>query len=282
MRKDLYGLSLTASLVFAGAAFAQTQSYAPDDLMGKIKATGEMVITVGSSPIWTTLDAAGKPSGIIPDILQAFLDKEGIDAKLTPVAMPFDSIIPALTSGKADVGANTMYVTPARQEQILFSRIMLYNSEGLFVAKGNPLNLKSLADLCGHSGGTYKGTSYVALLEKASKECPDGTEIDIKQYATLDLVLGDVAAGRLDGGLVDRSAGQYALIRNPNLPFEISPDYVTPSRAANGGALPIAPQYKDFVTAFNATYTQLLEEGVIHDILVKYGLEPTDVYLKPE
>ncbi len=27
--------------------------------------------------------------------------------------------------------------------------------------------------LCGHSGGTYKGTSYVRLLETASKACPN-------------------------------------------------------------------------------------------------------------
>lgn len=282
MRKTIYSSSLAAFMLFTGAAFSQSASYSPDDLMGKIKATGEMVVVVGNSPVWTTVDAAGSPSGVLPDILRAFLKKQNIDATLKPVVLPFDSIIPALTTGKADVAADTMYVTPARQKQILFSDIMIYNSEGLFVAKGNPLKLGSLADLCGHSGGTYKGTAYIALLENASKACPNGTSIEIKLYSTLELVLGDVAAGRLDGGLVDQVVGQYALAKNPDLGFELAPSYVTPDRAANGGALPIAPQYKDFATTFNATYKELLADGTIKGIFDKYGLTPSDEYLRRE
>jgi len=282
MKSFTLATALAGALLSTGAAFAQSASYEPDDLIGKIKATGEFVVTIGSSPAWTTLDADGKPSGIIPDILRAFLERQKIDATLKPVVLPFDSIIPALTSGKADVGANTMYVTPARQKQILFSDIMLYNSEGMFVAKGNPLKLGSLKDLCGHSAGTYKGTSYVAMLENASKECPDGTSINVQQYTSLDLVLGDVTASRLDAGLVDQSAGQYALAHNPTLAFELAEDYRTPNRAGNGGTLPIAPQYKDFAITFNATYAELLADGTIKKILEKYGLTPSDEYLRRE
>lgn len=282
MKSFVLGATLTGLLLSTCSAFAQSATYEPDDLIGKIKATKEFVITVGSSPAWTTLDANGKPSGIIPDILSAFLERQKIDAVLKPVVLPFDSIIPALTSGKADVGANTMYVTPARQKQILFSDILLYNSEGMFVAKGNPLKLGSMKDLCGHSAGTYKGTSYVALLDNASKECSDGTSINIQQYTSLDLVLGDVTAGRIDAGLVDQSAGQYALAHNPALAFELAEKYQTPNRAANGGALPIAPQYKDFVVTFNATYAEMLADGTVKAILEKYGLTPSDEYLRRE
>jgi len=279
--KKTPGVALAAFLALTGSVYAESE-YAPDDLIGKIKSTGEFVIVVGNSPVWTTVDASGSPSGVVPDILRAFLEREKIDAKLKPVVLPFDSIIPALTTGKADVAADTMYVTPARQKQILFSDIMIYNSEGMFVAKGNPLKLETMKDLCGHSAGTYKGTAYVDLLEQGSKACPDGKSIDIKLYGELELVLGDVASGRLDAGLVDQVVGQYALAKNPSLAFELAPGYVTPDRAANGGALPIAPQYKDFAVTFNKTFAELLADGTIEKIFDKYGLTPSDEYLRRE
>jgi polar amino acid transport system substrate-binding protein len=196
--------------------------------------------------------------------------------------MPFDSIIPSLVSGKADIAANTMFVTPARAKQVLFTDILLYNSEALFVAKGNPKNIKTLADLCGGTGATYKGTVWTPMLEKASKECPAGKSIDVRLYTTSDLALQDIVAGRIDGALVDQYAGLYALAKDPSLKFEIATGYVSPNRAANGAAFPINPKYKSFATTFNKTYFELLADGTIKGIFEKHGIKPAEAFLRRE
>ena len=85
------------------------------------------------------------------------------------------------------------------------------------VAEGNPLNLHSLADLCGHSGGSYEGTVYIDMLKKASAACPAGKQIDLKQYPTIQNVFADLAAGRLNAAVVDGSLSAYALKQNPSL-----------------------------------------------------------------
>jgi ABC-type amino acid transport substrate-binding protein len=270
-------------LLAAGAVLTSQAAYAQDDdLLAKVKATKKMDTAIGQSPAWSTIDASGQASGIMPDIMRAFLKKIGVDATLNPIVMPFDSIIPALVSGKADLAANTMFVTPARAKQVLFTDILLYNSEALFVAKGNPQGIQNLAGLCGRTGATYKGTVWTAILEKASKECPAGKSIDIRLYTTADLVLQDIVAGRVDGGLVDQYAGLYALAKDPSLKFELATGYVSPNRAANGAAFPINPKYKSFAATFNKAYFELLAAGTIKGIFEGYGLKPAEVFLRRE
>lgn len=269
-------------LAVTTALMGQPVQAQEDDLLAKLKATKKLDTAVGQSPAWSTLDAAGNATGIMPDITAAVLKKAGIDATLNPIVMPFDSIIPSLVSGKADIAANTMFVTPARAKQVLFTDILLYNSEGMFVAKGNPLGIKSVADLCGHTGATYKGTVWTAVLEKASKECPAGKSIEIRLYTSGDLVLQDVAAGRVNGGLVDQYAGLYALSKDPSLKFELATGYVPADRKANGAAFPINPKYKSFAAVFNKAYFELLADGTIKGIFEKYGIKPADVFLRRE
>jgi len=269
-------------LIAAGALFAGQAAYAQEDLMAKVKSTKQIDAAVGQSPVWSSVDSSGKAVGIMPDIVRAFLKKEGVDATVNPIVMPFDSIIPALVAGKADIAANTMFVTPARAKQVLFTDILLYNSEGLFVAKGNPLGIQSLAGLCGHTGATYKGTVWTSTLDKASKECPAGKSIDIRLYTSSDLVMQDIAAGRVDGGLIDQYAGQYALSKDPSLKFELATGYVSANRAANGAAFPINPRYKAFAATFNKTYAGLLADGTIKGIFEAHGLKPSEAYLRPE
>lgn len=57
--------------------------------------------------------------GLDADFAQAIADKLGMDLKIEDMA--FDSIIPAVTSGKADFGAAGMTVTEEREQQVLFS-----------------------------------------------------------------------------------------------------------------------------------------------------------------
>ena len=57
--------------------------------------------------------------GLDADFSQAIADRLGMELKIEDMA--FDSIIPAVTSGKADFGAAGMTVTEERQQQVLFS-----------------------------------------------------------------------------------------------------------------------------------------------------------------
>lgn len=251
-------------------------------LLAKVKSEGKLIVgTSNDAPLSYVDSQTQEASGALTDILVEFLKRQGIDAKIDMVTMPFGSLIPAIQSGQIEIIGDAMYVRPARAEVIDFTMTTFYNPEALDVVKGNPENLHQLADLCGKSAGTYLGTTYVDTLNAASAKCTGGTKIDIKQYPKIENVFADLSAGRIDGAVVDASLSAYALAQNTSLNFEIVGDYIPESKTTSNCAFGIAKGDQAFLDAFNSTYTQMLSDGTAATIFTKWGLTPTDFFLKP-
>ena len=250
------------------------------DLLTSLRGGQEITIgTANDAPLSSIGSRDGGAIGIFPDILRAVFARMGVKADIRPVAMPFSSLIPALTSERIAMIGDSMYATPQRKQVIDFTDIVFYNPEALDVAKGNPAELRNLADLCGRTAGSYEGTTYVGLLRTASANCPTGKAIDIRQYPTLDNVLADLSAGRLDAAVAASSLSAYALKQNPALSFEIVADYQPADRAHAGSAIGVAKGNDAFLQQFNAAYAAMLADGSAAAIFSKWGLTPTDFFL---
>ena len=61
----------------------------------------------------------GKITGIDMDIMQAVCDKLGMELKIEDMA--FDSVIPAVSTGKVDIGASGFTVTEERKKNVNFT-----------------------------------------------------------------------------------------------------------------------------------------------------------------
>ena len=265
----------------AGASAAATGAVLPG-LLAKIKADGKMTVGTSNDAPLSYVDSATKaPTGVLTDILTEFLKRQGITATIDMVTMQFGSLIPAVESGQIQLIGDAMYVRPARAQIIDFTMTTFYNPEGLDVVKGNPKNIHQLADLCGKTAGTYLGTTYVDTLNAASAKCASGAKITITQYPKIEDVFADLSTGRLDAAVVDASLSGYALVQNPSLGFELVGDYVPESKATNNCAFGIAKGNQDFLDAFNKTYQAMLDDGTAAQLFTKWGLAPTDFFLKP-
>jgi len=276
----------TEASTAASAAASTAASAAPapslTGLLAKIQAAGKMTVgTSSDAPLSYVDSATQKPSGVLTDILTEFLKREGVTASIDMVTMQFGSLIPAIQSGQIEVIGDAMYYRPARAQIIDFTMTTFYNPESLDVVKGNPKKIHQLADLCGKSAGTYLGTTYVDTLNAASAKCPAGTKIDIHQYPKIEDVFADLSAGRIDAAVVDASLSAYALTQNSSLNFELVGDYVPESKATSNCAFGIAKGNPDFLAAFNSTYTAMLADGTAASLFTKWGLAPTDFFLKP-
>ena len=71
-------------------------------------------------------------TGLDVDFAQAICDKLGMELEIEDMA--FDSIIPAVNSGKADMGVAGMTVTPDREKEVLFSD-SYYSSKQVIIVK---------------------------------------------------------------------------------------------------------------------------------------------------
>ena len=69
--------------------------------------------------------------GIDAEIAAAIAEELGMELKIEDMA--FDSIIPAITSGKADMGAAGMTVTPDREENVNFTDTYAHATQVIIV-----------------------------------------------------------------------------------------------------------------------------------------------------
>lgn len=265
--------------LFALVLFGLARPVLAADLLDKIRQQGSLTIgTSNDAPL--SYVENGQPAGVLPDILREVLSRNGIKAELRVVAMPFNSLIPSIQSDRIDLIGDAMYVRPARQQIIDFTDATFFNPEALDVAKGNPKNLHQLADLCGRTAGSYQGTTYIDTLRQASAKCPAGKPIDIRQYPTIQNVLADLSAGRIDSAVVDASLSAYALKQNPELSFELVGDYHPEDKQNSLCAFGVAKGNPGFLKAFNDTYAAMRSDGTAARLFEKWGLTPTDFFLK--
>jgi polar amino acid transport system substrate-binding protein len=244
------------------------------------KAKGAKVLVVGISggnaPIaW--MSAKDEPLGITLDICQAMLKREGIE-KIDVYTMPFGSLIPALTSGRIDLACDTFFPTERRKQLVDFTDIIFYNAEALIVRKGNPKRIQKLADLAGKSAGSYEGTVWIDWLKDLNKQ---GANVTINAYPTPTELIADVAAGRLDGGIVDGVLAGYAVKQNPNLGIELVAQYQPREKVSNAVAIAVRKDSGDLREALNRTMAAMRADGSLDRVFEKYGLVPPAYYLKP-
>ncbi len=97
---------------------ADQVSYQPDK---KVTREGTLIMATNAEfPPYESKDASGQIVGIDVDMMNAVCDKLGMNLEIKD--MPFDSVLASVQTGKADVGAAGISVTPERQEEVNFSQ----------------------------------------------------------------------------------------------------------------------------------------------------------------
>jgi polar amino acid transport system substrate-binding protein len=271
-----------ASLVACGGASASPpakKSTQLPQLLKQVASSHKLIIGTSNDAPWSYITSSGQAEGVIPAILRDFLAAEHIKATIDSIAMPFGSLIPSIQSGRIEMVGDAMYDTSVRAQVISFTRIMFWNPPSLVTGKGNPLHITALAGFCGHSVGSYEGTTYVDSLNAAAKTCPSGKKMSVVVLPTVQDVIADIASGRLTGGLFDSSIASYALHVNPSLKMTIVSSWVAADKASDKNALGVAKNNASVLPLFNKVFAKLLQNGTIAKIFTANGLKPANTWL---
>ena len=148
----------------------------------------------GAYPPFSEVGPDGKLKGFDIDIANALCAQ--MKAECTLVQQDFDGLIPAMQARKIDAIIASMSATEERKRAVDFSE-KYYNSPNRFVAKAGSTLAVTPAGLAGKKVGVQRGT----INERYAKDTFKQSEI--VSYATQDQVFLDLAAGRLDGTIVD-------------------------------------------------------------------------------
>lgn len=185
-----------------------------------MKQLGMLVVVVGAligSTAWgqQPLKAGGqdaKPwvlhdqnelSGVAVDLTRAISKQIGVPIEYQP--MIFADLIPAVDSGKIDVIATNMAITPEREQKVDFTK-PYYSAlpEALVVQSSDATAYRTLADLKGMPVGAQKGSIQLALLQRI------GGFSEIKIYDNQKDAWEAVASGQIRATITPGVETRYA------------------------------------------------------------------------
>lgn len=228
-----------------------------------------VTLGIGPTPPYGWVDPVTKEiKGIDAEINRAVLTYLGIKVKDYEV-MPFAQLIPALQSGRIDVIANNIHVTPPRLDAVGFTGPVWWYGPAIIVQKGNPHNIRTFSDL--------KGKEAAAMLGTAGDEYLRNIGAKVTPFKTTPEHFIALSQGRVVAVMEDDVKFAWYKKQNPNVELEIVQGLELPESEmyrTGYGYNRYALRKED--CSLRAAYSQALAEiranGQVYNILKAYGL----------
>ena len=214
---------------------------------------------------WVLHDQNGF-SGVAVDLTRAISKQIGVPIEYQP--MIFADLIPAVDSGKIDLIATNMAITPEREQKVDFSR-PYYNAlpEALVVQSSDATPYRTLADLKGLPVGAQKGSIQLALLQKT------GGFSEVKIYDTQKDAWEAVASGQIRATITPGVETRYAA-KTGDLPqgARVVDTYQSASPKPRA-AFAVRKGNRELLERINAALATLEADGTLKSIFNRYGLD---------
>lgn len=191
--------------------------------------------------------------GIDAEMAAAVAEKLGMELKIEDMA--FDSLIPALSSGKVDIVAAGMTVTEDRLKNVNFSDSYATATQAIIVKEGS--EIASADDLTGKKIGVQLGTTgdiYASDVEGAT----------IEQYNKGMEAVMALSQDKLDAVIIDNEPAKVFVSEVEGLQI-LDEAFVTEEYA-----IAIAKDNDDLAEKVNAALAELTADGTLQSIVDKY------------
>ena len=192
--------------------------------------------------------------GIDVEIAGAIAEQLGLELEIEDIA--FDSIIPEIVSGKADIGAAGMTVTEDRKQNVDFSDTYAHATQVIIVKEDS--EIKGVADLEGKIMGVQQGTTgdiYVSA---------DYGEAAVERYAKGMEAVQALAQGKVYAVVIDGEPAKQYIKEVEGLKI------IDESYTDEDYAIAIKKGNTAMVEAVNTALAELKSEGKLDEIVAKY------------
>ena len=193
--------------------------------------------------------------GIDAEIAKAIADELGMELEIEDIA--FDSIIPEIVSGKADMGLAGMTVTEDRMQSVDFSDTYAKASQKIIVTEDS--EIASPDDLKGVIVGVQLGTTgdiYVSDLEA------DGTTVE--RYSKGFEAVQALSQGKIDAVVIDGEPAKTFVAETEGLKILeesfTDEEYVIAVKKGN----------TELLEKINGALKTLKDNGTLDEIVAKY------------
>lgn len=193
--------------------------------------------------------------GIDAEIAKAIADELGMELEIEDIA--FDSIIPEIVSGKADMGLAGMTVTEDRMQSVDFSDTYAKASQKIIVTEDS--EIASPDDLKGVIVGVQLGTAgdiYVSDLEA------DGTTVE--RYSKGFEAVQALSQGKIDAVVIDGEPAKTFVAETEGLKI------LEESFTDEEYAIAVKKGNTELLEKINGALKTLKDNGTLDEIVAKY------------
>ena len=193
--------------------------------------------------------------GIDAEIAKAIADELGMELEIEDIA--FDSIIPEIVSGKADMGLAGMTVTEDRMQSVDFSDTYAKASQKIIVIEDS--EIASPDDLKGVIVGVQLGTTgdiYVSDLEA------DGTTVE--RYSKGFEAVQALSQGKIDAVVIDGEPAKTFVAETEGLKI------LEESFTDEEYAIAVKKGNTELLEKINGALKTLKDNGTLDEIVAKY------------
>lgn len=191
--------------------------------------------------------------GIDADIARAIAEEMGMELKIEDMA--FDSIIPAVTSGKADFGAAGMTVTEDRKKNVDFTDTYATATQVIIVKEGS--DIAGPDDLTGKKIGVQLGTTGDIYAD-------DIEDAEVERYNKGFEAVQALTQDKIDAVVIDGEPAKEFVAEAEGL--KILDEAFTEEEYA----IAVAKDNDDLLKKMNEALASLKDSGKIDEIVAKY------------
>ena len=258
MKKRMLSILLAAVCVFALAACGGDGGSSDDakgDGKDDAKKEERQVLVMATNAEFPPYEYyEGKEVvGIDVDICKAIADELGMELEIEDMA--FDSIVAAVSSGKADFGAAGMTVDPDRAEQVNFTDTYAHSSQVVIVKKGSDsgtphdLEGKGIGGQLGTTGDSFADDIEGATVERYNK----GFE-----------AVQALSQDKIDAVIIDREPAKEFIKEAEDLVI------LDESYTEEDYAMIVAKDNDELLEKINGALKNLKDSGKLDEIIGKY------------
>ena len=253
-------ISLVMVLVMATAVFSACGSKSSDSKSG---GDGKQVLSMATNAEFPPYEYVEGEDvvGIDVDIAQAIADKLGMELKVDN--MNFDSIIPAITSGKDAIGAAGMTVTDERKKNVDFTDSYATGVQVVIVREDSKItDVKDLTTKgADNTIGVQLGTTGDIYCTSDIQDKGFGK---VQQFNKGADAVQALVSGKIDCVVIDNQPAKEFVKANKGLKI-LDTEYVTEDYA-----IAVAKDNTELKDKINGALNELKAEGTIQKVLDKY------------
>lgn len=253
-------ISLVMVLVMATAVFSACGSKSSDSKSG---GDGKQVLSMATNAEFPPYEYVEGEDvvGIDVDIAQAIADKLGMELKVDN--MNFDSIIPAITSGKDAIGAAGMTVTDERKKNVDFTDSYATGVQVVVVREDSKItDVKDLTTKgADNTIGVQLGTTGDIYCTSDIQDKGFGK---VQQFNKGADAVQALVSGKIDCVVIDNQPAKEFVKANKGLKI-LDTEYVTEDYA-----IAVAKDNTELKDKINGALNELKADGTIQKILDKY------------